>query len=346
MTGILDTYRGLLAPRRLLPTLLVIASLLVAEVLLTRSGRIPLVAMMICGGFWLLGPATWRALFPVAWAPNGQRWARLLAYFAVGVAFVVVFAVTMPRMLKLEPGLFADPGALMAVLGLFLVGGWGLAQDIDQQIRLQQMEARAEALEKKARMSELLALKAHLDPHFVFNTLNAIAEWCIEDGAVAERACLALADLLRELMEGVHVSSWPLKRELELAEKVLALHHARDPGRFRYELPMDGYAEDLSVPPLVLLPLIENAVKHGPALGHTGVVSVRVERVPAGWQLTVDNPGPYRGPREGGKGLALVRERLALSVGPAASLSLQPHENESTRATVVIPDGEAGRDGR
>jgi len=89
-------------------------------------------------------------------------------------------------------------------LALFLVGGWGLARDIDLDARLRAAETRAVELTRAAEAAELLALRAHLDPHFLFNTLNAIAEWCLKDGAVAEEAVLKLSAMLRTLLDGVN----------------------------------------------------------------------------------------------------------------------------------------------
>ena len=85
-------------------------------------------------------------------------------------------------------------------LALFLVGGFGLGRDIWFEDRLARAEARAVALAREAERAQLLALRAHLDPHFLFNTLNAIAEWCREDGETAERAVLRLSAMLRTVL--------------------------------------------------------------------------------------------------------------------------------------------------
>ena len=82
--------------------------------------------------------------------------------------------------------------------------------DLEQHLLASQ--ARAAALEREAEHAQLLALRSHFDPHFLFNTLNAIAEWCREDGLVAERAILALSSMLHTIMTAIRATRWPLAR--------------------------------------------------------------------------------------------------------------------------------------
>ena len=127
---------------------------------------------------------------------------------------------------------------------------------------------RARALAEEAERAQLLALRAHLDPHFLFNTLNAIAEWCRSDGVQAEEAILKLSAMLRRILEGVKAPTWPLSRELGLVHDLLDLHRIRDPERFDVVWRVPDPIPDVSVPPMLLLPLADNAVKHGPRQGH------------------------------------------------------------------------------
>ena len=80
--------------------------------------------------------------------------------------------------------------------------------------------SRGEALTREAEHAQLLALRSHLDPHFLFNTLNAIAEWCRSDGLVAEKAILQLSSMLRTMMTGIQETGWPLAKELELPQEL------------------------------------------------------------------------------------------------------------------------------
>src|SRR5690606_33781603 len=145
----------------------------------------------------------------------------------------------------------------------------------------------------------------------LFNTLNAIAEWCRTDGEVAEQAVLRLSAMLRTILDGVRLPAWPLRRELDLCRDLFALHAIRDPGRF--DCAVDGEPGDFAVPPLLLLPLAENAIKHGPGAGHRGPVRLSLTVTPAAVEIALDNPGPFAGPRPGGEGLRMVEHRLALA---------------------------------
>jgi LytS/YehU family sensor histidine kinase len=201
---------------------------------------------------------------------------------------------------------------------------------------LRKERARSAALAEKAELAQLLALRAHLDPHFLFNTLSAIAEWCREDGEVSERAVLALSSMLRAMLDGVRAESWPLQRELQLCVSLLELHKLRDPELYQLELPSLEALPAVDVPPLALLPLVENAVKHGPAAGHRGRISLSVAREPGRLCIAVENPGPYGGPRAGSAGLPLVERRLQLAFRGRASLELSERDGR-TRALVALP---------
>jgi LytS/YehU family sensor histidine kinase len=225
----------------------------------------------------------------------------------------------------------------MVSTALFWVGGYGLGRDIDLEASLKQARARANTMAKEAERAQLLALRSHLDPHFLFNTLNAIAEWCREDGETAERATLELSSMLRTIMEATRLRTWSLQRELELAETLLDLHLIRDPGLFELRRNVPEPVPDIELPPMVLLPLVENAVKHGPAAGERGVVELVVEvDADADVRFEISNPGRFAGPRPGGEGLSMVRKRLAHAYGDEATLDIGAH-GDRTKAVVTIP---------
>jgi LytS/YehU family sensor histidine kinase len=195
-------------------------------------------------------------------------------------------------------------------------------------------------LTRRAEHSRLLALRTQLDPHFLFNTLNAIAEWCREDGEVAERATLRLSDMLRTILDASRVPTWPLERELALCRMLFDLHAVRDPGAFEVRWTMDDLPAGVSVPPMILLPVCENAMKHGVGAGHRGPIEIGARTcggdLRSGVELWVDNPGPYAGRREGGEGIASVIQRLALAYDGAASLVVEGR-GDRTRATMILP---------
>ena len=318
------TWRALLEPKRLAAVLLVSSALVTAQASFGGDRLAVLLGLAMCLAFVLVAPVSWRVLFPYG-PVVGQISVRLSLYAAVGAGVVLVIGAVLPRLLAMQPTLITLPGSLVVCLALFLAGGWGLARDIDFDDRLRAAESRAEELSRAAERAELLALRAHLDPHFLFNTLNAIAEWCRQDGETAERAVLQLSAMLRAILVGVRAISWPLASELDLLRTLFALYRLRDAELYRLELRASEPLPQVELPPLLLLPLAENAIKHGPAAGHRGPVSlvITTDEVAGRLLIALDNPGPWSGHRPGGEGLRMVARRIALAYqGGEASLTV------------------------
>jgi len=336
------TLRALGARRRAIPAALVTTALLSAEWLATRSLPALAVDLLLVAAFVLAAPASWRALCGaggagvVAVGGTLGPLARHAAYVALGAALVAAIGVALPRALGLPGTYVTEPASIGVVLALFLVGGWGLGRDIDLEAGFEAANRRAGAMAIAAERSALLALRAQLDPHFLFNTLNAIAEWCREDPLVAERAIVRLATLLRAILDGVPQPSWPLRAEVALWEQLLALHAIRDEDRYRFTLDAPDPLPEAWVPPMLFLPLVENAVTHGPAAGHRGEVRVRVRERGPSIEVRIENPGAYAGRRAGGHGIALVERRLALAYEGSATLDLRA-EGGATVTTVSFP---------
>src|SRR6185369_607033 len=93
---------------------------------------------------------------------------------------------------------------------------------------------------------------------------------------------------------------------------------------------------DIEVPPMVLLPLVENAMKHGPLARNRGVIRFAISALPSGVEVELSNPGAYAGPRAGGSGLPIVQKRLRLAYGKAAHFSIE-RDGERTKARIVLP---------
>lgn len=340
----LDTLQALTAPRRLVPILIVCVPLVLAQHVFSPDANADAIAVVMILLFMLFGPFSYRAIFQGEGFRGSLRrygplsivpWLRLLGFGIVG-GMPALFGQFVPQFLGLPASFLTYSVNLFVAATLFWVGSWGLARDVQQELSLQHATARAEALALEAEHARLLALEAHLDPHFLFNTLNAIAEWMREDPVHAERALLELSSVLREIMEGVRTQAWPLTRELALVRAVWDLHAVRDPGRFGGDIAPTDVQVD--VPPMVLLPLAENAVKHGPAKGYAGRMGLAVRERDDGVEIAVSNPGPYTGPRDGGEGVPMVRRRLALFYGDAATLSFAG-DDERTTATLFLPRG-------
>ena len=173
-----------------------------------------------------------------------------------------------------------------------------------------------------AREAELRSLRAQIDPHFLFNSLHSISALTTADPPNARRMCLLLGDFLRQTLALGGADRITLSREVALIENFLAIERVRFGDRLTVALDA-GNAGDCLVPPLLLQPLVENAVTHGIAhLLEGGTVRVAAERNEWWLKIVVDNPcDPDRPKRRGtGVGLANVRARLRALHGHHASL--------------------------
>jgi signal transduction histidine kinase len=335
--GILrSTIRALLVPRRAIPISLVVVPLTIIQDAYSREALAVPIALVMCASFLVVGPSLWRALFPIDRPIAAGALSRVLVYAGVGAFVVLGVGRVVPGLVGAGITFMTTEPSLAVCLALFWVGGWGLARDIDLEENLRRARARAEALAREADHAQLFALKSHLDPHFLFNTLNAIAEWCRSDGAVAERAILQLSSMLRTMMTGIATTTWPLAREIELVDALFALHAIRDPTLFSVERDVAEPVPEIDVPPMVLLPLVENAMKHGPLARHKGVVRFVVVASGDRVRVEIENPGAYAGRRVGGSGLPIVEKRLALAYGKAATFAIEG-DGERTRVVLTLP---------
>ena len=198
---------------------------------------------------------------------------------------------------------------------------------------------RSLARETSLSQANLAALKMQLQPHFLFNALNAIAELVHQDPDAADEMLVALSSLLRLSLETSGEQLLPLRRELEFVESYLAIEHARFGDRLRFELDVSPETHAALVPAFLLQPLVENAVRHGlePRAG-TGVLVVSAHRSGSILQLSVSDNGVGLAadqPVREGIGLANTRARLHALFGDAASLAL--HRGEGLTVNVLLP---------
>jgi two-component system, LytTR family, sensor histidine kinase AlgZ len=202
-------------------------------------------------------------------------------------------------------------------------------------------EAEARALQASvlAREAELKALKAQVNPHFLFNSLNSISALTSSNPAKAREMCILLGDFLRRTLGLGEKSAIPLEEELSLVHSFLAVEKVRFGTRIRMEENIDKDALGFPIPPLLLQPLVENAVVHGIAhLVEGGWVRLDVRTSNGLLSVVVENlfdpDAPPR--RKGGVGLANVRQRLAMRYGHQARLEAKA-EGDRFRVVISVP---------
>ena len=307
---------------------------------------ISLVFAVVIRGATLLAE---RVLVPVMRrraAPSG-RYPWLLdaaIYMGVSVTASFVAAILVDRFLA--PGFLGSPRAwlisgMFAVAFSLLVGGI-----IYARIFYRQAVARAVALERmrsELERAELRALRAQVNPHFLFNTLNSIAALIHENPAAAEDVVTRLADVFRHALTASVREHTRLADELEFLRSWLAIERVRFGDRLRVVEDVEPGLDDVPVPGLLFQPLIENAVRYAVAPRPAGAtVTLRVRRDPGGITLTAeiadDGPGFTPGARPSGNGVGLesVRERLRLG-GAGHAFALESAPGAGTRVRVTLP---------
>jgi sensor histidine kinase YesM len=200
-------------------------------------------------------------------------------------------------------------------------------------------ERRALELRVLTREAELRSLRGQLDPHFLFNSLNSVAALASSDPQAARRMCLLMAAFFRKSLGLGGKQSIALSEELSLAETFLAIEEVRFGARLRKHFDVAEDALTLAVPPLVLQPLVENAVHHGVAhLVDGGEITVRARRRDGLLELAVENPCDPERPASRGAGVGLqnVRSRIETLFGHRASVDVNAGANDF-RVAIVLP---------
>lgn len=223
-----------------------------------------------------------------------------------------------------------------AVVGTFAGLRW--------QRQLQETALQAAQLREDVARASLQALRAQLNPHFLFNALNAVVTLIGRDPALARDMLVRLADLLRATLTAGEDQETTLSQELELTRRYLELEQLRFADRLRVEWTIDESLATWRVPAFALQPLVENALRHGLARRRApGTVQIVARREADTLELRVGNDGPDDGaadaPTDAGAGIALsnLRARCARLYGADASLVLQPRSDRGMDAVLRLP---------
>jgi two-component system sensor histidine kinase AlgZ len=240
----------------------------------------------------------------------------------------------------------ADPDAVWADLQPLLFGFGVLLYllAIAVSYMLAALEASQEAqrrglqVQVLGREAELRSLRAQIDPHFLFNSLHSISALTAVDPQGARRMCLLLAEFLRDSLALGSESRITVEREFALIERFLAIERIRFGDRLTVHV-STGNAGRSEIAPLLLQPIVENAVTHG--IAHVldgGTIKVEAEQAGGTLTITVENPCDPDRPRRagGGLGLANVRARLRALYGAAAWMTAG-EEGQAWIVRLVMP---------
>ena len=323
--------------------------------------RPTLIACMVVGVLTLPG---WKASFAVLlvrylfvamvllmvfgvlerWPRRLPKWIARWGWQVAGVAFTIPFAVAIAYAFTTfgDPGPWYKDEARMGgyariTFTCLLIAPWIAISALLRQIR---GEAEKQALafelersefERKALDARLRLLQAQVEPHFLFNTLANVRELVDSGSPQASQVLGSLIAYLRAAVPRLHDPTTTLGQELELVRAYLEVMHMRMPDRLQFALNADESAFGLYCPPMTILTLVENAVRHGiDPSEEGGRIDVRVRVVDSRCRIEVVDTGVGLRQVQGGlgTGLSTLRERLQLAFGGDASVrlgSLSPH---------------------
>ena len=277
------------------------------------------------------GPVRWLALTAaISLAPGVGVLLRLLCRELGGAGprwsqFAGFAGQTWPRY-----ALFAG----LLTLGLEVYRRQRAAGDTMRQIALDRA-----ALERELADVRLQVLQAQIEPHFLFNTLATVRRLNDTDPTRARTMLDSLIRFLEMALPTLRDERVTLGREFELAEAYLQVQQIRMPRRLAFAFDVAAELRELTLPPLMLLTLVENAVKHGvqPSL-HGGALRIAARLEAGTLVLTVADSGVGFAPGSGsGMGLANIRARLAAEFGAAATLAIENNDVGGVTATLRLP---------
>jgi len=320
---------------------------------LPRDGHFIVGAALHLMGFFTLTPAPWLWTGDDRHRPGMGRgtlqalvwnlaWLGLFSWFHATTGGPEPPRVSeILRRLATEAALPAPVLRVALQLPFACLAGWFLAEmDARGLDRAQAEQARRE-LERQARESQAQALRAQLDPHVLYNALGALSELVRENPSRAEEALLDFSDFYRRLTRMRDLPSISLADERSLLEQYLAMESLRLGPRLSLEWDWPEALGLLQIPPLLVLPLVENAIKHGlaPEL-KGGILRVEARQAADGLRIRVRNQGrPLESEADSsGTGLRNLRARLALLGKGHSQVALRSQDGWTVAELNLTPD--------
>jgi sensor histidine kinase YesM len=279
----------------------------------------------VCRALPLKGTPTWKLL--------SHHWVAATLASAFVPSIVPLFLLTFASRIQGSP-ISLEP--TMRVLASMCFLFYLLSIALHYVLQTLESTRQAEVLSREA---ELKALKAQVNPHFLFNSLNSISALTTIDPAKAREMCIRLSDFLRNSLRLGERMSIPFGEELALASTYLDVEQVRFGKRLRVTQSFDPACDACEVPPLLVQPLVENAIKHGIAsLAEGGEIYLTAQLSDGRMLFSVENPFDPDAPaqRKSGFGLLNVRNRLRARYGTAARLDIDPGPGKY-RVSLTVP---------
>lgn len=196
-------------------------------------------------------------------------------------------------------------------------------------------------LEAMVKTMELNNIKAHINPHFIFNALNSIRALVDEDPARSRQAITQLSNILRSSLSADRHETVSLEDELNIVSDYLALEQIRFEKRLQVEMDVDDACLKNAVPPMMIQHMVENAVKHGISKRmEGGYVKISAHELPNGkMEVVVKNSGVLQpaGNKDGGFGIKGTKDRLNILYDGRAAFSISESGQEEVESKIIIP---------
>ncbi len=308
----------------------------------------------------------WGLLFPLIWwvserFPLERRKlpSRIPIHLACGLIVSLIFVLLMLVKTSLLAGLGSGEvsfsnlhgfsGYLLGGIELFLLPYFAIVaflHAVSYYNKYRERQLKTTRLEAQLALAHLDMLKMQLQPHFLFNTLNAISALMHRDVDAADRMISLLSDLLRFSLEKDDRHQVPLRSELEFLNRYLAIEKIRFRDRLTIDLDVDDECMAAQVPRLILQPLVENSIKHGIAMrSAAGRIGIRGQRRADRLEIQIsdDGPGLTGAAIQEGIGLANTRARLEQIYGDDHRFELRNAESVGVVAVLEIPFEETAR---
>jgi len=209
------------------------------------------------------------------------------------------------------------------------------------QARFHRAESERHRLEKNLLEAKLQLMQAQVEPHFLFNTLANVQHLVESDPPEASRMLESLIQYLRAALPQMRESSTSLKREVDMARAFLEIQRIRMGARLDFAIDVPESLQCRSFPPMMLISLVENAVKHGvDPCCETGTIAIRAAEAGGVLRVWVEDSGEGIKPKKGGGvGLSNIRDRLKALYGTSARLVIEEREPRGVVASIEVPAG-------
>lgn len=296
----------------------------------------------------LLMVAAW--LIAVRWLYKVTGYLKLFVHLFLGIVvsvawfelYTLIFEWVLPG-ISLGEGFYNN--SLWIILSTFFIYAitFAIIHSLQSAKQLREEEQKMSELRELSAMKDIATLKAQLNPHFLFNTLNSINAYVTKDPLETRQMIANLSDMLRYSLNSFNEDEVRLSEELDFVRKYLRLEKKRMGDRLEYEIDVADSVDDVRIPPMIIQPLVENAVKHGLSPSEEGG-SIKMSIFEETGQLRVSIkdsgegiPGDFEKENSTGIGVSNTDRLLRTRYGDRHGLHFDRLKSGGTSVSFSIP---------